>query len=162
MNLKEFFSNPWVGGIGSIASVAGLFLAVYFYVDGRQSRHLEVNVNPAKATVVKSGQSSKLSVSYDSQPISTDITAAQIEIWNAGNLPIKAENVLQPLVITTEGVAILEASVTKVSRAVTMVALDSSEAQKGRLRVSWGIFERSDGAVIQVTYAGKPDTNITA
>ena len=130
MKIKDFFSNPWIGVAGTVASIFGLILAVYFYVEGKQSRHLMLNLNPSKAVVVKSGQASRLTVSYNGSPITSDITAAQIEMWNAGNTPIRKDNLLDPLTIVIDNAVVLEASIRKVSRPVTQVALNTGEIQK--------------------------------
>jgi len=154
--IKEFLSNPWIGGIGTVVGIVSLFL----YFSGKQSRHLEFNLNPAKAIVVKAGQASKLAVSYGGSPINSDITAAQIALWNQGNLSIKPDNILQPIAIVVDGAQILEATIRKNSRSVTALKLDSSEVQKGRLGVSWQILEHGDGALIQVIYTGTPEANV--
>jgi hypothetical protein len=87
--------------------IIGVLLAVYFYRQARQYRELTYIVNPAKAVVVKAGQSSKLSVTYKEQQIKTDVTAVQVAFWNVGNQSIRGGelreggNVLKPLVIKT-------------------------------------------------------------
>jgi hypothetical protein len=44
--LTTFFSNPWIGLIGSIASIVDLLLAIFFSVQGKQERQLIFFVNP--------------------------------------------------------------------------------------------------------------------
>lgn len=160
---KGFFSNPLVGIIGSIASVVSLILAVYFYVGGKQFPELTYFVNPAKAIVMKAGQSSRLTASYDNKIIDSDITATQIAIWNNGKTSIRQNSILKPLIIyTADGTPILEATIRKVSRDVANIKLQTNELQKGRLVVSWDILEQNDGGIIQLIYAGSPDINILA
>jgi hypothetical protein len=52
--LRQFFSNPIVGVAGSIASIIGLVLAIYFYFQATHYRNLVYFVHPAKAVVVRS------------------------------------------------------------------------------------------------------------
>ena len=77
-------------------------------------------------------------------------------IWNAGNTPIRTENILDPVTIVIPGAVILEATIRKVSRPLVKLEMNSGEAQKGKLQLSWAILEHADGAVIQIIYSGKP------
>ena len=161
--LVTFFSNPIVGIIGSLASIIGVFLAIYFYIEGKAFPDLTYAVHPAKALVTRAGQSSKLITSYDGKIINTDITVAQIALWNRGKLPIKKNNILKPVVLYTTGnTPILEASIRKVSRDVTNLSLETDQLQEGRLTISWDILEKDDGGVIQLIYAGNSDVAIQA
>ncbi len=109
--------------------------------------------------MVKSGTASSLSVNFKGKAIASDITAAQIAIWNAGRMPIKRADVLRPVLIrlTTAGVPILEASLRKISREVTKVTLDETALAQNEIGVQFEILEQNDGCVIQIIYAGPPD-----
>lgn len=159
----DFFSNPLVGIIGSIASILGVFLAIYFYLGSKESRELTYYVHPVKAEIVKAGQASKLSVKMGDKELKSDITAAQIAFWNAGDLAIRAENILKPFRIRTEdGTPILEATIRKTSREVTRISLDNSMLDKGIILTNWQILEKNDGAIIQVIYAGGSNVRLVA
>lgn len=156
-----FFSNPLVGIIGSLASIIGVLLAVYFYLEGKEYPQLTYYVHPVKAIVVRAGQASRLTASFDNKVIETDITATQIALWNQGKRAIKKDNVLKPIVIHTENnTPILEATIRKSSREVVQLAVNTDELQKGRVLISWNILEHNDGGIIQLTYAGNPNLNI--
>jgi hypothetical protein len=136
-------------------------LAILFYVAASKARELSFYVNPTTTTIVRSGQSSDLHVLYKGQPVSTDVTAFQLEVWNAGKEAIRTEHLLEPIVIeTSPRVAILEARIRHVNRLVTQAALDVSQIQNGRIRVSWKILERNDGVVIQLIVAGPASTSV--
>jgi hypothetical protein len=159
----RFFSNPIVGIIGSLASMAGLILAVYFYLQSTRHRELTYLVHPAKAIVVKAGQTSRLSVTLDGKILDRDITAAQIAFWNNGNEPIRAEHVLRSFVIRTEGgIPIVDARVRKRSRDVVDVRLDTTRITSGELKILWNILEQGDGGIVQLIFAGGPDVKISA
>lgn len=161
--LLKFFSNPILGICGSLASIFSIFLAVIFYYNGREYPVLTYYVNPAKTIIMRDGQSSMLKAIYNNKPIETDITAAQIAIWNNGKRSIRRENVLKPLVIYTENNAsILEATIRRVSREVIKLDLGTDELPKGRVKVLWNILEKNDGGVIQLIYSGDTNVNLYA
>src|SRR5262249_35009423 len=97
--LLRFFSHPLVGVIGSLASVVSIPLAFYFYFHGSGEPELVYYVNPARAAVVNQGAASRLTVSFDGHPLSADVTATQVAIWNRSRLSIRPSAVLEPLVI---------------------------------------------------------------
>jgi hypothetical protein len=118
-------------------------------------------VNPVKTIVVKAGEASSLRVLHGELEIRGDVTAAQVAIWNDGTESIRPENVLSPVVILPRPpVPILEAKIRKVSRAIIGAALDNSRIADGVVPVSWRILEHSDGAVIQLIFAGSTATDI--
>jgi hypothetical protein len=157
----DFFANPIVGIIGTAASLIGVLLAIYFYLRGKRTRKLIYHVNSAKAIVVQAGQASRLKVSFDQKLIKSDITATQIAFWNRGNQSIKPNDVLKPIVISTEnGVPILEANIRKTSREIIDIKLNEEENPGGRLGISWKILERNDGGVVQLIYAGSASVGI--
>jgi hypothetical protein len=145
-----------------MASLVGVLLAVYFYRDSIRAPHLTYYVHPARTTVVKAGQASALSVGFKGKEISSDVTAVQIAVWNAGKEPIRSADVLTPVEIVMEGsIPILESTLRKVSRDITHVSIDDSEISAGKLRLNWRILEQNDGCVIQVIYAGTFDANLS-
>ena len=160
---QALLTNPWFGIIGWFATVLSLFLTIYFYYEGKEAPRLTYYVNPAKAVVVQTGQASRLTTSFDNKEIKTDITAAQIAIWNRGNKPIRREQLLKPVVIYTDNnTPILEATIRKASRDVIQLAIDTGELEKGHVTVSWNILEYNDGGIIQLIYAGNPSVKIHA
>lgn len=161
--IKRFFSNPVVGFIGSIASVIGLGLAVYFYIEARETRELHCLVNAARAVVVHAGQSSRISITLDGAPVKRDVSAAQVAFWNEGRAAIKPDNILRSLVVKTSPSApIIEATIRKRSREVVKIDLDRSRLGLGELTVRWNILEFHDGGVLQLVYLGDVTTPISA
>src|SRR2546421_2134830 len=132
--LRSFFSNPAVGIVGSIASIVGVCLAVYFYIQAKEYPELTYHVNPASAVLVKSGQLSRLKTMFDNKVIDSDITAYQVAIWNEGKRPIKKDMILKPITIETQnGAPVLEATLRRASRDVTGFNINSDESQSGRI-----------------------------
>lgn len=160
---RTFFSNPLVGVAGSIASVVGVILAIYFFLAASEIPQLTYFVHPVRSIIVGAGQSSRLSVTFENNTITTDVTAAQVAFWNNGNRSIRRENVLRPFVIRVGNrIPILEARLLKKSRDVVTLELDSTRIQQGELAVTWNILEHNDGGVIQLVFAGNAQTPIAA
>jgi hypothetical protein len=158
-----FFGRPIVGIAGSIASIIGFALSIYFFVASHENPEMTYFVHPAKAAVVRTGQASGLTIQFDGHNLTGDITATQIAFWNAGRKAIHGENVLQPLVIRTSNkTKILEARIQKASREVVGLALDNSRLSSGELGVTWKILEQNDGGVIQIIYLGDEKVEIEA
>ena len=159
--VMRLFSNPIVSMIGWAATVLSLFLGIYFYIQSIKKRDLVYFVNPAQAVVVKTGEASNLHVSYGDRELKSDVTAAQVAIWNRGNESVRPENILEPVTIhTSPSVQILEARIRKKSRDVVDDSLDQTRLSEGIVGVKWKIFEQGDGVVIQLVYAGSPSTQI--
>jgi hypothetical protein len=160
--LARFLKNRW-NAFSLAVGVLGLILGFYSYVHGNKKRDLVYYVNPAQAVVVKTGESSKLHVFYGNHELTSDVTAAQIAVWNQGNESIRPDNVLRQVMIRTNpSVPILEASIRKKSRDVVNVTLDQSHLNDGVVGVQWNILEQNDEAIIQIVYAGPPTNQIQA
>lgn len=162
-SLWGFFGQPWVGIAGLFVGIISITRSVYIYLVSRETPKLTYLVNPAKATVVRTGQTSRLAVEFDGKSVKSDVTAAQIAFWNAGKKPIRSDAVLRPFVIKTgAGQPIMEAKLRKPSRDVVHIALDTSHIDIGELGISWNILEQNDGGVLQIIYAGDEKVDIGA
>jgi hypothetical protein len=160
--LEWFSRNPIFGLIGFVVGVVSLLATVYFGVTALKSRDLSLTVNPTKTTIVRAGQSSDLHVLYKGQSVSTDVTALQVGIWNAGKESIRPEHVLSPIVLqTSPKVPILEVRVRHTSRSVCDIALDQSQLADGKVGLTWKILEHNDGVVIQLIVAGPTNVTVT-
>ena len=151
---------------GSILGILGIILAIYFYAVSRTSRDLVYFVHPVKTAVVQANQTSKISVQLEGEPVTEEVSAAQIAIWNNGKESIREENLLTSgllFVETGEDNPIIEAKVLKVTRdKVVNLILDQSKIGVGQLGVKWAILEQHDGAILQLIYLGDNETQITA
>lgn len=160
---KRIYSHPawlFVGIVGSIASLISIPLAAYFYVKSWNYPQLTYYIHPVKAVLLQSDRASKLKATFEDKPIKTDVTTAQIAIWNQGSQSIKSANILKTFVIYTHNeTPILEASIRKVSRDVTNLQITTEEINKGRLGVTWSILEPGDGAILQIIYSGTPEVD---
>jgi hypothetical protein len=158
---RWFNHNPLVGPVTFLLGVLSFGATVYFGVAGFKTKELSLYVNPSKTTIVKSGQSSDLHVLYRGKDVSTDVTALQVELWNAGKESIRPEHVLSPITLeTSPKVPILEARIRHVSRPFTQIVVDQTQIADGKVTVSWKILEHNDAAVIQFILAGPTETSI--
>jgi hypothetical protein len=157
-----FLRHPVVGLIGTLASVVSLLVGFVFFYASRERPGLTYFVNPGKAAVVRTGQTSRLAVQFDGAPLSGDVTAVQVAFWNAGKKPIRMDSVLRPMVIRTKGARILEANVRKTSRDVVGVVIDTAKLGAGELGIRWNILEANDGGVLQLVYEGSEKVSVEA
>ncbi len=114
-----------------------------------------------RTALVTLPHNSPIRVYYGAQEVATDVTAAQVLMWNRGKESIRRENVLKPLHIYTEpSTPILEARLARVTRDVTSCAIDDSQLMRGVVGISCAILEAGDGLALQLIYAGKPEVEV--
>jgi hypothetical protein len=102
-----------------------------------------------------------LHVLYKGQSVSTDVTALQVEIWNAGKESVRSEHILSPIALqTSPKVPILEVRLRHTSRPVCGISLDESQLASGKVGVAWKILEHNDGAVVQLIVAGPSNVTV--
>lgn len=161
MKLPSWLSNPYLGLLGLIVSVAGLFFGVYAYHASQQYSELKYAISPDKSVLIDSNKASDFEITFSGQKIDSDVTSTTITIWNDGKKSIRPENILEPIILKVgEGISILEAKIIKSSRNTINLTLDNSKNREGIVMPSWKIFEHKDGGVIQIIYAGSHDTPI--
>src|SRR5256885_5533588 len=91
-NFRRIFGNPFLGFIGTLASIIGLGLAVYFYFAGQQHRDLVFTVHPARTILAQGLQTGKLKVEFRGSPVQSDVVGVRVAIWNAGKTSIRPGN----------------------------------------------------------------------
>lgn len=140
-------------------------LAIYFYYQSVSERAPMYYVSPQRTRIVDTSipAPSQLQVLYRGKDLNANVSAVTLYIWNDGKLPIKAEDVLEPLKVQLEaGCEILDARLLKVSRTLTNLAKgEVPETEKNSISMSFRILERGDGAALQIIYTGKPDTAVS-
>ena len=145
-----------------LITAASLVLAYYWHGQSVEKRIPMYHRQLGTTLVSKSVPApSELRVLYKGKELDSEVSAVVVYIWNAGKLPIKAEDVLEPLTIELEPKCeILESRILKVSRPVTKFSTGDVKANaQNRLPLSFSILEQNDGAAIQVVYTGGFFTN---
>lgn len=161
--LERFLSHPVAGAIAWILTVAAIPLSIYLYLRPPEHRDLCYLVNSEKTVIVREGQLSRLNVTLDGKAIGSDVSAAQVAFWNDGNKAIRSEHVLEPLLLRTQpSVPIIDATIRKTSRTVIHPKIDTAGFSQGVLGLSWDILEESDGAALQVVFAGGTHVDLVA
>ncbi|MBL6752493.1 MAG: hypothetical protein ISP90_18390 [Nevskia sp.] len=134
----------------------GLAIWSYLY-PRRETPDVMYYVDPDKTELVKQGTLSDLSVSFKGAPITGDVTAVQMAIWNAGMRAVHASEIMDTVFIQANvPVQILQAKTTVVTRKEIGFEIEPSRANSGALSLNWKILEKGDGAIIQIVYAGGP------
>ena len=139
----------------------GFAFGIYAYTETRSVRKLLFYADPTTAQIVKAGENARLTVAYNEKPLTEDVFAAQLVIWNSGNLPIKPEHIRAPITIRTVPPTqiLLEPRFRRITRPeITRPSIDDSQAGKGELIIKWDILEEQDGFAFQVMFVGSAVT----
>lgn len=146
--------------IGGVASILG-FVFLFFPEWYSPKRKLSMCVFPVRSAIVKS-TTSDVSVSYKGVPVQGNVSVAQIAVWNAGQEPIRQDDILSPVrLILPEGTPILEIKPVSVTRGVIQFSMTQTNIPTSTVWLHWKVLEHNDGALIQVVYAGPTATPIT-
>lgn len=106
-----------------------LGLAVYYHYQSVQERAPTYYIGPARARIVDTSIPAppQLQILYKGKDLNANVSAAIVYFWNDGKLPIKAEDVLEPVKVELEpGCEILDSRILKMSRSVTNLARGKS------------------------------------
>jgi len=148
----------WLGIVGTVGTLVGVVLSVYFYQASQIRPLLIFAVHPLKTELQRPEYDKELGFIYKGKPLDSEsITSVQVSIWNAGTRSIRDSDVLDPFrLVTPDGSAILSVRAKKISRPTCgFESLGNQEDYKsGKCRLKWRILEPGDGAVLQIIYAG--------
>src|ERR1041385_3872892 len=96
---EKIGSHPGLNIAAFSVGIAGLILAVYFYVTSLEKHELSFYVHPKRSTILKAGQMTSLRVLWHDHEITNDLSVVQIQIWNRGKRAIHSADMLQPLAV---------------------------------------------------------------
>jgi len=148
----------WLGIVGTVGTLIGIVLSVYFYQASQIKPLLTFSVHPLKTELQRPDFDKELGFIYKGMPVNSEsITSVQVCIWNAGTKAYGISDVLDPFrLVMPDGAAILSVRVKKTARPICdFEAVDNQEDYKsGTCHVTWRILEPGDGAVLQIIYAG--------
>jgi hypothetical protein len=105
----------WLSILGTIGTLVGVVLTVYFYQVSQIKPLLTFGVHPLKTELQRPDYEKDLGFIYKGKPLdSGSITSVQVSIWNAGTRSIRDSDVLDPLrLVMPDGSAILSVRVKK-------------------------------------------------
>jgi hypothetical protein len=160
--LRLIAEHPLVVLIGIIASIVGCLLSWVFGVwPITPKRELTYSVQPVRTAFVEVNHPSDIIVTYKGRPIAGDLTAAQVMIYNAGELPIRRKDLLlNHVTLVVSNAAIIERSFSRGPIEGTDFSLRTN-LESGTLPMDWEILEKGDNPIIQILYAGKRNLPIT-
>ncbi len=157
-HLIDKLNHPVFNLISISIGILGIGLALFFGIKSSPTRKLVFAVSPTKTAIVKTGKTSILDVYVNNEKTISDVTAAQVVIWNGGKRSIEESDLLEPLTLYTEPpIPILEATIKNVSRELTKIRIDTNNLKKGTMPISWKILEKNDGCAIQLIYLGNTE-----
>jgi hypothetical protein len=150
-----------IGVLGGMASIFALPYAAFPWRFG--PRHdLSYCIAPIRTPIVQISKPSDVSISYKGVPVTGNVTAALVAIWNDGREPIRREEFLTPITLRLpDNVRILELSALKVSRSIVGFSMVHSNAPASSATLDWKILEHNDGVLLQIVYSGNTDTRIS-
>lgn len=148
-----------LGVLGAIASIVAIPLAIALWIwPTVPKRELTYAIQPVRTSIVQVNRQSDIAVTYRGTPIIGDLTAAQVMIANAGDLPIEESDILSPLVLVISNATYVETSMSvQAKQGTVFLPIPIKEG----VHLNWKTLERGDSPVIQILYAGKRDAPIT-
>jgi hypothetical protein len=167
--LRTLTNHPAFQLASFIIGVTGITLAVFFYFHSKHERQPWYYVQPTRTSIVDRGLAvgEKIKILYNGEPLdATNVSALQIQFWNAGLEPIRSTDVLLPIkLLLPEYTQILDLTVVKQSRPEIVkfkarADKDSSGRQTNSGTFDFTILEKNDSATVQVVYAGPPNASV--
>jgi hypothetical protein len=109
----------------------------------------------------QSKPTNNFSVTYQGQPVTGDLSSAEIQIWNQGKQAIHGGDrihggdILQAITLkTTNGAAIYTATMSTTRDVVGVSLNNSSNLPLGIMPIDFKILEHNDGIKVQLIYGG--------
>jgi hypothetical protein len=148
----------WLSIVGSVGTLFGVVLSVYFYQASLVSPLLTFGVHPLKTELQRPDYDKELGFIYKGKPVESEsITSIEVSIWNDGTRSIRDTDILDPFrLVMPDGSAILGVREKKTSRPICGFEIlgNQEDYKSGKCRLRWRILEPGDGAVLQIIYAG--------
>ena len=146
----------------AILTIVGFILSIYFYKANIAKPELTYYISSTRTAIVQSGKLDNLTLSYFGNNITTDLSSAEIQIWNAGKQPITKEDIRKPVALRTQhGEPIYKTTITTTRDVVTLDLINNANHPAGVIPLNWNILEQNDGIKLQIIYGGGVDVPIT-
>ena len=149
--IKKFLEHPGVSLIIALIGIFGAVFGVYAYFASIQKPDLTCFVSPTRAPIVQKGNLENFSVTYLGNQIAGDLSGAEVQIWNSGKEPIRADDILDPIVIRMgNNEPIYQTTITPTRKEIGYSYNDATN----NIKIGWKIMEQNDGIKIQIIYGG--------
>ena|ERR1700682_1554349 len=119
-NWQSHISFFWLAMVGTVGTLIGIILSIYFYQASQIKPQLTFSVHPLMTELQRPDYDKELGFIYKGKPVdSGSITSVQVSIWNAGTRSIRDSEVLEPFrLVMPDGAAVLSARVKKTTRPI--------------------------------------------
>jgi hypothetical protein len=164
--LKKIGEHPFIilsGWIMGIVGVIGVCFTFYLYYS--QKPNLAYYISPTRTAIVQKQNLNNFSVTYQGTPIAGDLSAVEIQIWNAGKTPIRGGDIVnggdieRSITIKPTNSGLIYTIYEAQSRPEIGLSIPSvTTNQVGSFQCNWKILEQGDGIKLQIIYGG--DVNL--
>lgn len=155
---KRFFFHPSfavIAGIFSIIGVLSIPLDIYFYNSSIREPALNYYISPSRTPLVQKGTFNEFAVTFMGKPVDGNLSLMQIQFWNQGKQPIRAEDILKAITISPLNNQAIYKVVMTPSRPVLGAECSViTNAQSWGVKLSWKILERNDTIKLEILYGG--------
>lgn len=153
----EFIKRNWIGILGLLVGILGIFLSYYFYTLSQQNRepyYIEESNFPiffSQKDLVAQGF--VLVKKSDGRKITEKVYVNEIVFWNKGSLSIRRSNILKSIALKyPKDVEVIDAFISSVTRQ-DIVNADNPKIDEGnKVFLGFDILEKDDGFKVQITY----------
>jgi hypothetical protein len=149
--------NHWVGVAGILLGAA---LSAYFYFASKPAGEISLKFKTVK--IAHAIPDIKI-LDAENNPISSDVFALEIVVWNSGDLPLgeKSDRLRRSIILVLDkGTRILAAQVQETANATLSELNTHLTVENESLRVEWQEFDPGDALKLSVIYSSKNQSNI--
>jgi len=141
-----------------------LITLLLFFYEQTKNRKPVYFVNNKVLLISETQEEIDFKIFFEDKKIHGPVSMANIYFWNAGDIPIERNDILDYIIISVPTPSkILRTKILKMSREIIDFQIEKY-AQSGQFvneeRFSWKILEHNDGVCLQVVFTGNPETPI--
>lgn len=146
------FVRALTTGIGLV----GTTISAVNWLREKPEHAVVYSIQPVAISIVRRGETPRLSVSFDGQPIEGDVSMLRVALWNAGRSAVRPDDILEPIrIAASPNARLLDAKVPFQTRGVVGATLTPSDT--GDVNLGLRILEPEDGLIVQLVYASPAD-----
>jgi len=157
-------NNFWkyVGIIGSISSIIGIGLAIYYFNLSKENREPFFIEDTIKSVLIDSSKVNNAPFKIfriNGEEINENVTSSTVYFWNQGRKPIKQQDILDSLIIELPvECEILKCDIIGESREICDFKLQ--QIHRNKVKLDFKIIEELDGFMAQIIYIGSPKAKV--
>lgn len=156
--------NNLIGLVGLLVGLVGIALSIYFYTASLRARQPVFVQDPVRSVILSPERLAKTPIRVvgpDGRTMTKDLVSTRFYFWNAGEEPIRKEDVLTPIRVSLgEGASLVDVNVAHISREVTGFSVSTIGEPPVALQIDFDILEHNDGSTVELLFTGNPDTSL--